>query len=255
MSRAGHPIDALGQGVRALLSGLADLAVPPLCPVCDRLVAGRVALCPRCWRAMGWIERPLCERLGTPLPFDTGGPQISPAALAEPPAWTRARAVVRYDAVSGALVHALKYRDRPELGGLLGGLMARAGRELLEPGAVLVPVPLHRLRLLSRRFNQSAVLAREVARLSGAGIALGALRRERATDRQVGLTRAERRRNVAGAFRVPPEQRPVLAGRPVVLVDDVLTSGATAEAATKALLRAGAARVDLLVFARVVTGS
>jgi ComF family protein len=132
--------------------------------------------------------------------------------------------------------------------------MARAGRDILADADLLVPVPLHRFRLLQRRFNQSALLALAVSRLSGIGIGHDLLVRRRATRRQVGLGAAERWRNLAGAFAVPAERRPLVEGRRLVLIDDVLTSGATAEAATKALRRAGADRVDVLVFARVVTG-
>jgi ComF family protein len=237
---------ALARAGRAAL----DLVLPPQCPVCGVLV-GNPGLCAACWRAMPWIERPYCERLGIPFAFESGS-QLSPAALADPPAYGRARAAARFEGPAQALVHALKYRSREELARVMGPWMARAGRELLAQSDVLVPVPLHWTRLWRRGFNQSAVLAREVSRASGVPVALDALARARRTPSQIGLTSSARRRNVAGAFRVRPERRIDIEGRAVLLVDDVVTSGATVEACTRTLLRAGAARVDVLAFARVV---
>jgi ComF family protein len=130
--------------------------------------------------------------------------------------------------------------------------MARAGRELLDGADALIPVPLHWRRLWARRFNQSAALAGEISKASGVPTLPNALRRARATVQQVGLTKAQRAENVQGAFQVPAEAKGAIAGRRVILIDDVLTSGATADTCARALLRAGAGHVDVLVFARVV---
>lgn len=123
---------------------------------------------------------------------------------------------------------------------------------MLDAADVLVPVPLHWRRAFSRRFNQSGALAKAIGRASGVPVARDALRRVRPTEHQIGLSRAQRSTNVQGAFKVPPERRHQIQGRRIVLVDDVLTSGATSDACARALLRAKAAQVDLLVFARVV---
>ena len=173
-------------------------------------------------------------------------------AIADPPAYHRARAAVRYDDVARTLVHALKYGDRLDLAPTMGRWMASAGRELLADADALVPVPLHWRRLWARRFNQSALLAEIIAKASGRMVVHGALKRVKATPQQVGLGKAERAENVQGAFRVPADGKAEVAGRQLVLVDDVLTSGATVDACARALLRAGAAQVDVLVFARVV---
>jgi ComF family protein len=149
-------------------------------------------------------------------------------------------------------VHALKYQDRTDLAPTMGRWMARAGRELLGEADVLVPVPLHWRRGWSRRFNQSGALARVIERQTGVKLASEALRRVRPTEQQVGLSRTQRASNVQGAFGVAPDRKADIAGRRVVLIDDVLTSGATVDACARALLRAGAAEVDVLVFARVV---
>jgi ComF family protein len=158
---------------------------------------------------------------------------------------------VRFDEISRALVHSLKYGDRLDLAPMMGRWVAQAGRELLAEADALVPVPLHWRRLWARRFNQSAMLAATISAESGVSVAARALKRVKATVPQVGLSQAERGTNIQGAFQVPDEGKAAVAGRRLVLVDDVLTSGATVEGCARALLRAGAANVDVLVFARV----
>lgn len=235
---------------RMALRAVLDLALPPLCAVCREPVQGR-GLCPACWSKLSFITRPYCERLGIPFVYDPGPGILSMQAIADPPAYRRARAAVRFDEISRALVHALKYADRLDLAPMMGRWIARAGRELLAEADALVPVPLHWRRLWARRFNQSAMLAAAISNQTGLPIAAGALKRVKPTAQQVGLSRTERTANVQGAFRVPPDGRAVVTGRRLVLVDDVLTSGATVDGCVRALLRAGAANVDVLVFARV----
>jgi ComF family protein len=201
---------------------------------------------------MGFIERPYCERLGTPFEHDAGGALLSPAAIADPPAYERARAAARYSDVARDLVHFLKYGDRLDLARPLGRWMARAGAEFLVDADALVPVPLHWMRLWQRRFNQSVALARAISSETGVPVSDHVLARTRATPPQVGLARSGRARNVQGAFAVPRSARIDVKGRKLVVIDDVLTSGATVDACARVLLRAGANRVDVLVLARVV---
>lgn len=246
------------QSATRRLSGMGRLALdwllPPLCLACRHPVGAHGGLCPDCWRGVAFISAPVCDRLGTPLPYDLGPGALSPAAIARPPAFDRARAAFRFDDVGRALIHGLKYGDRLELARPLAGWMARAGADLLAEADALVPVPLHWTRLVGRRFNQAAELARHLSRATGIAYAPLALKRVRRTLHQVGLTRAERLDNVSGAFRVPEEAQATVRGRNLILVDDVFTTGATLEAATRALRRAGARRIDVLTAARVVDG-
>jgi ComF family protein len=239
-----------GGAVFGVLRAALDLALPRLCAVCRQPVDGQ-GLCAQCWSKLSFITRPYCERLGIPFVYDPGPGILSMEAIAEPPAYNRARAAVRFDEISRALVHALKYSDRLDLAPMMGRWLGNAGRELLADADALVPVPLHWRRRWARRFNQSAVLAATVSAASGVPVAANALKRVKATAQQVGLTRSERAANVQGAFRVPPDGKASVVGRRLIVVDDVLTSGATAEGCARALLRAGAANVDVLVFARV----
>jgi ComF family protein len=237
--------------LRGAAAAIADLIVPPVCLSCHAMLASHDAICPGCWGKIEFIRPPLCDRLGIPLPYDAGGTMISAAAVADPPDYDRARAVARFDATVRELIHDLKFRDRHDARRLLGRWMAEAGAALLADADVIVPVPLTRLRLLGRRFNQSAILAHEVSRLAGVRVESLALARTRRTPPQVGLSREQRRRNVAGAFAVPEAAKLLIAGKKVVLIDDVVTTGATARACARTLKRAGAARVDVLSLAMV----
>ena len=239
--------------LKAGVGHLVSIVYPPVCIACQAATGQAQALCPACWGGIGFIERPYCERLGTPFAVDLGPGLLSPAAIADPPVFTRARAVCRFDGAARDLVHRLKYGDRTDLSLTLGRMMAQAGRELLGEAEIVVPVPLHRTRLWSRRFNQAAALAGVVSRQAGLPLAPALLTRVRRTRQQVGLSRAQRIDNLQGAFRVPDAMRPQIDGRRVLLIDDVLTTGATANAAARALLRGGARDVDILTFARVVT--
>jgi ComF family protein len=244
------------RGAAARLAGArrrtVGLVYPPSCIACGGAVADPHGLCAQCWGGIGFIERPFCERLGTPFAVDLGTPLLSPAAMADPPVFRRARAVARYDGVARKLVHRLKYGDRVELSLTLGRMMARAGQDVIAEADIVVPVPLHWLRLWTRRFNQAAALARVISRLSGVPLEAHALRRRKRTRQQVGLSKAERAANVQGAFAVPQPMRPVIQGKRVLLVDDVITTGSTANAASRILMRGGAACVDVLAFARTV---
>ncbi len=237
--------------LRRAVGAIADLAMPPLCLSCHTPLSSHDALCPACWSSIDFIRAPLCDRLGLPMPFDTVGSMVSAAATADPPEYDRARAVARFDGVMRDLVHDLKFRDRHDARRLFARWLVETGAELLAGADVIVPVPLTRWRLLGRRFNQAAILAEETSRLSGIRAEPLALLRTRRTQPQVGLTRVQRRKNVAGAFAVASRRAASVSGARVVLIDDVVTTGATARACARALKRAGAVRVDVLALAMV----
>jgi ComF family protein len=249
-ARAGR-LARLAKSVRASFAFAVGVALPQLCAACREPVEGD-GLCAPCWSKLSFITEPYCPRLGIPFPSDPGPGVLSLEAIADPPAYARARAAVRFDDISRTLVHALKYGDRLDLAPTMGRWMANAGRDLLAEADALVPVPLHWRRQWGRRFNQSALLAEVISRRSGVRVLYSGLRRVKATAQQVGLARSERASNVQGAFKAAAHGRVAVEARRLVLVDDVLTTGATVEACTRALLRAGAAQVDVLVFARVV---
>jgi len=241
----------LAGALRSVFGLAVDVALPRLCAACREPVGGE-GLCPACWSKLSFIAPPYCERLGIPFPFDPGPGVLSMEAIADPPAYARARAAVRFDEVSRALVHALKYGDRLDLAPMMGRWMAAAGRTVLAEADAIVPVPLHWRRQWARRFNQAALLSEVITQVSGVPVAHHAIKRVKATPQQVGLSQAERALNVQGAFRVPPSGKAAVAGRRLILVDDVVTTGATVDACARVLLRAGAVRVDVLAFARVV---
>ncbi|WP_069094721.1 ComF family protein [Methyloligella halotolerans] len=237
---------------RGALGAMADFLLPPVCIGCRKPIDRHGQLCGNCWAKVDFITAPLCDRLGIPLPFETGEVMLSAGAIADPPAYDRARAAACYTTTMRDLIQSFKYRDRQEGLPLFGRWLAQAGGELLRDADLLIPVPLHRSKLWSRRFNQSALLAAEVARLSGVPADARLLRRLKKTMSQVGLSADQRRRNVSGAFGVDAERMEKLKQARVVLVDDVITTGATIEACARVLRRAGAARVDALVLARAV---
>lgn len=235
---------------------LTDIVIPPVCANCQTPLAQSHALCGTCWREVRFIRPPVCDRLGIPLPFDTGHKTVSAAALAEPPDFDRARIVAHHDGPMQQIISGFKYADRQEARILLANWLISAGRDLIADADLIVPVPLHRWRLLKRKFNQSAVLAKEVARVTGKPVAYQILIRHKPTAPQVSLSGSERRRNPRGAFRVaaptlrPPGKgkraHPRLASKRILLIDDVMTTGATANACARALKAAGAAHVDVL---------
>ena len=237
---------------------LLDLALPPQCIACDALVDVPGRLCAACFRAVTFLGEPCCARcghgfahLGQAACVLAGQGPLCSGCAERPPAWSRARGALLYDEASRRLVLGLKYADRVDQAAPLAAMMARAGAVLLRDADVLVPVPLHRSRLLSRRYNQAALLARALARLTRRRLAVDALRRTKRTISLGHLDAAARREALHGAFRVAPSRHACIRDRRVVLVDDVLTSGSTADACATVLLDAGAASVDVLVAARV----
>ncbi|SNY92339.1 comF family protein [Cohaesibacter sp. ES.047] len=233
-----------------------DLIIPPRCAACGKIISEANHLCGTCWSGMEWIDRPYCSVSGLPFSYDLGPDMVHPDIVAEPPLFDRARSVAAFDDTARRLVHQLKYYDRTDLADVMGRWMVRAGADCLtDPESWIVPVPLHRGRLWRRRFNQAALLARVIARESGAVFKPDLLLRVRRTRQQVGLSEADRRSNVDGAFRLNLSDRLSLTGRTIVLVDDVWTTGATLDACVRVLRRAEAQEIGIITFARVVDRS
>jgi ComF family protein len=229
-----------------------DTLLPPLCLSCAAPVDSAGGLCSACWGALRFLDGAQCQCCGYPFELSTGAEDLCAACLARRPAFARARAALVYDDASRDLVLAFKHRDRLEAARPFARMMARAGNALLREADIIVPVPLHRRRLFARRYNQAAVLALALGKVSGLAVAPRALIRTRRTESQAGKSRIARRRNVRGAFALRPAEAARIEGRRVLLVDDVLTTGATVEACATALTRAGAAAVDVLTLMRVV---
>lgn len=244
---------ALAPALRAAGVRLLDLLLPPQCLTCDAPVSAPGQFCAACFRQTAFITRPFCIRCGVPFayPAQGGTASLCPNCREHPPVFDRARGALRYDAQARRLVLGLKHGDRTEFAGALAALMGRAGRELLAEAELLIPVPLHRRRLLTRRFNQAALLGRALARAAGRPLLADALVRMRRTRPLEDRTAAERAAELADAVAVRPSRSAAIAGRRVLLIDDVLTSGATANECARALRAAGAAAVDVLAAARV----
>jgi ComF family protein len=236
----------LRAGARHLIDG----ALPPRCLSCGAIVGDAGTLCSVCWADIEFIAAPFCNACGTPLSAvpDTDI-LLCGSCLTKHPPWRRARAVFRYKGVGRALVLAFKHGDRLDAAPTLARWLARAGAELFAEVDMIVPVPLHRSRLFARRYNQSAVLALALGKITGRTVAVDALVRVRPTPTQGGLDRRARSANVRGAIAA---HRPLrIQGRRIVVIDDVLTTGATAGVCANALLKAGAVSVDILTLARV----
>jgi predicted amidophosphoribosyltransferase len=236
--------------LHALKATLIDLIFPPRCLACPTPTDTAHGLCAACWAETHFIAGTACAKCGVPLIGEAGAEDVCDGCRRHPPAWDRGAAALIYDGAARRMVLALKHADRLDLVGPLAGWMAAAGRELAGQADMIAPVPLHWRRLVRRRYNQSAELAREVGRRAERPVAVDLLLRQRATAPQDG-GRTARAANQAGAFGVTPRHASGLSGKRVLLVDDVLTSGATLSACADCLRGAGAARVDVLVLARV----
>lgn len=245
--------------LRSCRAALLDLLYPPRCLACGEMTGGARGLCGACWGDTHFITGAACLKCGVPLlgeatgiiPESGDGADVCESCLRNPPGWDRGAAAVLYGGAARRAVLAFKHGDRLDMCDTLAGWMAAAGRPLFARADLIAPVPLHWRRLLARKYNQSAELARALARPAELPVVVDLLTRRRFTTPQLAMDRLARARNQAGAFVVTPRHAGRVAGRRVLLVDDVLTSGATLSACADALRVAGAVRVDALVLARV----
>jgi ComF family protein len=238
--------------LRRLLSSGLDVLMPPQCLCCGMIVEKAQTLCPACWPRLHFIDGPRCAVCGVPFEVDLGEGAICGECARSRPPYGRARAVLVYDDGSKPLILKFKQGDRGEAAVAYGHWMARAGAEILADADLLVPVPLHWTRLFARRYNQAALLAYAVGRLSGVSVAPDLLVRRKRTPKLGTLGPSARRRAVQSAIAIHPRQRHRLRGRRVVVIDDVHTTGATLAACVRVLLAAGAGNVDVLTLARTV---
>lgn len=243
------PARAFGQ-LRRIGRGVVDSVLPPRCLACGEVVEEPDALCGRCWGGMNFFAPPWCARCGLPFAHPMGEDALCGACAGGRGSWDRARAVLRYDKNSRHLILGLKHADHTHVAGAFGRWMQRAGGEVLAGADLTVPVPLHWTRLFQRRYNQAALLAHAIHAAGGPPVAADWLVRRRRTPSQGHLGPAARARNVGGAFAVRPGRD--LAGKRMVIVDDVLTTGATVEECARVLKRAGAASVGVLTLARAL---
>ncbi len=242
----------MSRSVRRLSALALNSVLPPRCLACGGTVEQPGALCSPCWQGIDFLAPPQCSLCGLPFDFDLGPAALCGACSRERPAFDRARAVMRYDDRSRGLILGFKHADRTEGAPAYGAWLARAGQELLAEADLIVPVPLHWRRLFARRYNQAALLAQALGRQARLPVAPDLLRRRRHTVSQGHLSASARERNVAGAFTVPAGKLARIRDRRVLLIDDVMTTGATSSACARTLRRAGAAAVDVLVLARVI---
>lgn len=248
-AEATFPAKALRR-LRRIGRGVVDVVLPPRCLACGEIVEEPDALCGRCWSGITFFAPPWCAGCGLPFPHSMGEGAVCADCAREQHAWDRARSVLRYDKNSRRLILGLKHADHTHLAGAFGRWMRRAGGEVLADADMLAPVPLHWTRLFQRRYNQASLLAHAVRAAGGPPVAADCLVRRRRTPSQGHLGPLARERNVRAAFIV---RRPAeIAGRRVVVIDDVMTTGATAGECARVLKRAGAGSVGVLTLARAL---
>jgi ComF family protein len=236
------------------LAAAFNFLLPPLCPCCNGAVGENGGLCSECWKQINFINEPICAICGAPFDLPVAKGTLCAACIAEKPLFEKARSAVLYDEGSKKLILEFKHSDKIQAAPMMAEWMARAGADLWSDIDWIVPVPLHRWRLLARRYNQAALLAAQLGKLSCRPVAQNGIRRLRATQSQGHMNKKERHENLRGAFAVDQKWEQRLAGKNILIVDDVMTTGATISEAACALQKIGVCKVYALTFARVRKG-
>lgn len=237
---------------KPILANVVDTLFPARCASCSELVGKHGALCMQCWQKIHFIDDPLCYKCGLPFEYNIGEKALCGRCMEHKPAYTEARAIFRYDEHSKSQVLSFKYHDRTQLAPVFGEWFTRTAGRYKEKADLIIPVPLHFSRLLMRRYNQAALLAHALSRQLQLPVLPDTLQRIRKTPSQAGLTRRQRDDNMRGAFRIEKKKRGLIKGKSVILVDDVMTTGATLDACARALHDAGVKDVYVLTLARTV---
>lgn len=241
--------------LRVLLTPVLDFALPLRCPACGEIVDMPHSLCTPCWQSIDFIGDPQCRCCGRELPSAVMmGDGLCGPCLTEPPPFERARAVMRYGTVGRTIAHRLKYSRRLSHAHVMAAHMQRLIPEHVDK-ALLIPVPLHRWRIWSRGFNQAALIADKISRLTGITLKKDLLRRQVNTPPLHSLSLKTRQKVVRSAFTLAPDAKAHLAGKTVILIDDIWTTGATASACARILKAGGAARVEVICWARAGSAS
>jgi ComF family protein len=256
---SGRLADKVTSSVRLSATKTLDMLLPPRCLACGQSVVGTGALCAACWSDINFIDGPVCLTCGLPFDYDEGVDMQCGICLRQPPAYETGRSVMHYGDACRDLILGFKHGDRTDAAPMFGSWLQRVGQPLFQANMLVVPVPLHRWRLFARRYNQSALLAQALVSTNRQSTVPAPLHfcpdllvRRRRTRTQGGLSARARRLNVRGAFALQPRHQDRLQGAAVLLIDDVMTTGATLEACSKTLLRGGAQSVRVLTLARVV---
>ncbi len=236
----------------AVFNSLIDFALPPRCPVCGVTVEADNRFCLSCWRQLDFLAKPWCAACGLPLAFDCPEGSLCGKCLTKPPMHDGVRAVVRYNDKSSLIAMRLKYGTRLGLARLISEHLQKFAAESSANG-IIIPVPLHRSRLWRRGFNQSVLIGRELARSTGIGMNYNVIFRRQATPPLRGMSGTQRRRAVDAAFALRSNERSAIAGKSVLLIDDVYTSGSTSNACARLLKKAGAEQVLVFCWARVIS--
>ncbi len=237
--------------LRAALRSVVEFALPPRCPICGATVDADNRFCPTCWQQLDFLAKPWCASCGLPLPFDPPDGSLCAICLVEPPVHDGVRAVVRYDERSSLIAMRLKYGARLGLARLIADHLQKFVTDD-HAQSIIVPVPLHPTRLWRRGFNQSALIGRELARATGMCLDHGIIVRSKITPPLRGLNTSQRQRAVGSAFALAGDAQRRIGSKPVILVDDVYTSGATTNACARLLKSAGAQQVVVFCWARVI---
>ncbi|MER2520924.1 MAG: ComF family protein [Bdellovibrionales bacterium] len=243
-------LSQLSTTANGMTQAFLDLLFPPLCLSCGTVVGTNGALCPRCWQNVSFIAPPLCHGCGMPFEIPMNDKELCPDCKDKPHIFASARASFLYDTKSRKIVLGFKHGDQTHAAQALASWIYHAGEPYWREADIIAPVPLHRWRLLKRRYNQSALLAKALSNLAKKPVCMQTLVRTRATDSQGHRTRKQRQENVAGAFAVQKKYQTKIQNACVVLIDDVMTTGATLDECARTLISSGAKKVYALTLAR-----